>query len=507
MLLILPLLGFGQTVPVAPNMLLDIGGSGGYASVTPTCLKFDAQGNMYVTGNSGGLNKVDFDPSAGVTYPVSDGSSLFLAKYSAAGALVWVKGLVAGLVLGAGEVNGLDVDRNGNITVIGQIHPKRQIDPSDYPNYFVDAFVLHLDNSGNVLWEKFVESGSKVIPKDPGRLIIYSDIQTGYKVASDAAGNLIAVFSFGGSPDVDGKVTAKANYDGLVVKYDPNGNVIWKFDLGATVGRDNSALAALVDKDNNIIIAGYGNGMVNYNPLGTPVIVNEEHSIFLAKYSPAGILQWIKSINGYEVDYYMTLALDGQDNIYVNGLFTAPINFDGMQTLSPNGQQDMFIAKYSSAGNLLYDKNMGGTGAAMLNRGMVAGPDNSLYLSGNFKGKPDLDPSSSVAEINSNGTLGMFLAKYDDNGNYQWAFGIPSFGNAGDRLDVNLSSGSAISNVGAKYVNVNSNNEILLIGQFQTTKNFDATGCGLSNMTAQGSGDIFIVRYAPTTEVPITNNT
>jgi gliding motility-associated-like protein len=389
--------------------------------------------------------------------------------------------------------------------VIGWRPSTRPTDPP--PNHYVDAFIMHLDNSGNVLWEKLIESGSRNIPVDPKRLMIYSDIQTGYKVASDNAGNLIAVFKFGGSPDVDGKITAKGNNDGLVVKYAPNGSVIWKFDLGATVGRDNTALEALVDKDNNIIIAGYGNGMVDYNPLGTPAIVSEDHSIFLAKYSPAGILQWIKSINGYDVDYKMTLALDGQDNVYVNGLFTAPINFGGTQTLSTIGQQDMFIAKYSSAGNLLYDKNMGGAGAAMLNRGMVTGPDNSLYLTGNFKGKADLDPSSSVAELNSNGAISMFLAKYDDNGNYQWAFGIPGFGNSTDILDVNVNGGTAISDIGAKYVNVNSNNEIVLIGQFQKTKNFDATGCGLSTMTAQGNDDMFIVRYVPTATILVTNNT
>jgi hypothetical protein len=63
-LLTLPVSGFGQTVPVAPNMLLDIGGALG--GVTPTCLKFDIQGNMYVLGKYGNLDAVDFDPSAGV---------------------------------------------------------------------------------------------------------------------------------------------------------------------------------------------------------------------------------------------------------------------------------------------------------------------------------------------------------------------------------------------------------------------------------------------------------
>jgi gliding motility-associated-like protein len=483
-LLTLPVSGFGQTVPVAPNMLLDMGGLG--ASVTSTILKFDAQGNIYVTGNYGNLYAIDFGSSAGVINPGVDNAGYFVAKYSTAGALVWVRVFGGGTLA---EVNGLDVDRNGNITVIGRIPPHQKGTKPLAFNW--DAFIWHLDNNGDVLWKKLID--------DDG-----DGNQIGYKVASDDAGNVIAVFSYTVLAKAEGTITAKGATDGLVVKYDTNGNVIWKFNLGATGGYDNSALEALVDKDNNIIIAGYTKGTVNYNPLGTPVNVTADNSIFLAKYSPDGILQWIKSINGYMVNYNMTLALDGQDNIYINGSINEPINFGGTQTLTPIGDQDIFIAKYSSAGNLLYHKNMGGTGATMLNRGMVAGPDNSLYLTGNFTGKVDLDPSSSVAELNSNGAISMFLAKYDDNGNYQWAFRVADIVGFGKTLSFNFAG--ELLRIGAMYVNVNSSNEIFVTGQFQSTVNFDGTGCGVSNMTAKGS-DMFIVRYTATTTVPVINNT
>jgi len=505
LLLVLPVYGFGQTVPVAPNMLLDIGGLG--TDVISTDLKFDAQGNIYVAGNYiDNKNAIDFDPSAGVTTVGSNGSSCFIAKYSAAGALVWVKSF--------GEdgrvANGLDIDRNGNITVIGRVPSKKQKEPYDI-NIYEDAFILHLDNSGNVLWEKLIESRSKIIPVDPYGNYKYYDIQTGYKVASDDDGNLIAVFSFDGSPDVDGKVTAKGITDGLVVKYDTNGNVIWKFNLGATGNYSNLVLQALVDKDNNIIIAGYINGTVNYNPLGTPVNVNGYY-MFLAKYSPAGILQWIKNIDGYLINDNMRLALDGQNNIYINGAFFSRVDFGVAPTLTPTsiGSQDIFIAKYSSGGNLLYHTSIGGTKSSMLDGGMVVGPDNSLYLTGNFTGKVDVDPSSSVAELTSKGAIDMFLAKYDDNGNYQWAFGVAGIKSYGNIPSANPNSNDELFKIGARYINVNSSNEIFVTGGFDSSVNFDATGCGVSNMTAKsasGLNDMFIVRYTPTTEKPVTNNT
>lgn len=500
-LLTLPVYGFGQRVPVAPSMLLGIGGLD--AAVYSSNLKFDAQGNTYVTGYFIDRNdKTDFDPSAGVTtLGITNSNSGYIAKYSAAGVLVWVKSF-------KGQSNGLDIDRNGNVTVIGERNSSK-VHPN--VNRYVDAFILHLDNSGNVLWERSIESGSKNIPIDPNRIIIYQDLQTGYKVASDDAGNLIAVFTYGGSPDVDGMITANGTYDGLVVKYDPNGNVIWKFNLGATGLFNNSALEALVDKDDNIIIAGYTDGVVNYNPLGTPVNVTADNSMFLAKYSPAGILQWVKSINGSRPRYNIRLALDGQDNIYINGSFTDLIDFGVAPKLTPNGTQDIFIAKYSSGGNLLYHKSIGGPGAAMVNGGLTTGPDNSLYLTGNFSGKVDVDLSSSVVELNSGGMVGMFLTKYDDNGNYQWAFRVPGIYSGSVR---NFNSAGAYLRLGVQDINVNSSNEIFATGGFQSTVNFNGTGCGVNSLTAKntddpssGSTDMFIVRYTPTIEIPVTNNT
>jgi gliding motility-associated-like protein len=499
LLLTLPVCGFGQKVPVAPSMLLDIGGSN--ANVYAADMKSDAQGNTYVTGKfRDTYNTMDFDPSAGVT-ALGLNYSGFIAKYSAAGALVWVKPFT-------GDGNGLDIDRNGNITVIG-LRPSEKAVTN--VNSYLDAFTLHLDNNGNVLWEKLIKSGSKDIPVDPNRLITYQDVQTGYNVASDDAGNLIAVFTFGGSPDVEGIVTAKGTGDGLVVKYDTNGNVIWKFNLGATGPFSNSALETLVDKDNNIVVAGYTDGTVNYNPLGTPFNVTAENTMFLAKYSPAGILQWIKTINANANRNNVKLALDSQDNIYINGSFNYQIDFGVAPTLTAKGFQDIFIAKYSSGGNLLYHKSIGASGATMLNAGLATGPDNSLYLTGNFTGKVDVDPSPSVSELSSNGTIDMLLAKYDDNGNYKWAFRVPGIAALSDRI--NLSFGEFLP-YGFKDVTINSSNEIFVNGTFQLTVNFNGTGCGVNSMTAKndydpksGFADMFIVRYTPTIEIPITNNT
>jgi len=497
----LPFYGFGQKIPVAPSLMLNIGGEDAIAYGSN--LKLDDQGNTYVIGGLNAKpNNVDFDPSGGIS-TLGVNARGFIAKYSAAGALVWVKSF-------SGVGNGLDLDRNGNITVTGEKPPKVR---HDNANAYSDAFILHLDNNGNVLWEKLVESGSKNIPVDPDRMIIYQDLQVGYKVSSDDAGNLIAAFEFGGSPDVEGEITSKGTYDGLVVKYDTNGNVIWKFSLGSTGSYHNSAIEALVDSKNDIIVAGYTNGTVNYNPLGTPVNVKGNNTFFIAKYSPAGILQWIKTVIVNAERNNVKLALDSQDNIYINGSFSYQVDFGVAPTLVAKGPQDIFIAKYSSGGNLLYHKSINGTNATVLNTGMTTGPDNSLYLTGNFLGKVDFDHSPNLAERNSNESINMFLAKYDENGNYKWVFRVPDLAGGTGTL-INLIFAGELLKVGVQDVKVNSSDEIVVTGAFSTTTNFNGTGCGVNSMTPHnvnplfpGLTDMFIIRYSPTNEIPIANNT
>ncbi|RZL19946.1 MAG: gliding motility-associated C-terminal domain-containing protein [Pedobacter sp.] len=500
LLLTLPFWALAQKVPVAPDMLFQVGGPN--ADVYSTNIKGDAQGNTYVTGRITDKSKtVDTYPSPGFN---EFGYGGFLAKYSAAGALVWVKPFV-------GEASGLDIAPSGNVTVIGT-KPSARPSP-DNVNHYDDAFILHFDNNGNLLWNKVIKSGTKVIPIDPDRLQPYFDLETGYDVASDDAGNLVAVYRIGGSPDVDGIITAKGTYDGLVVKYDTNGNILWKFNLGSTGTTHNLALQALFDKGNNIIIAGYTDGTVDYNPLGTPVNVTAANTIFIAKYSPSGILLWIKTINANATKNNIKLALDGEDNIYINGSSSSTLDFGLGPPLPSKGIQDLFIAKYSAQGNLLYHKTMNGPNAIMLNTGLALGPDNSLYLTGNFFGKVDVDPSASVAELNSNGSIGLFLAKYDDNGNYQWAFRIPSImgGDIGSGLGLNY--GSDYYNRGVQDISVNNSSEIYLTGAFQYTVNFNGTGCGINSLTAKSIDvdnkvltDMFVVRYTPTSEIPVTNN-
>jgi gliding motility-associated-like protein len=466
-LLVLPLTGICQ---VEPAWVADMGGPG---NATSTIIKVDAQNNMYVTGIYTGT--VDFDPSSSGTKNLTatgTGYDAFIAKYNASGTLVWASSFGG---VGTDQPNGLDVDINGQITVTGQFDSQPMIVPglSNLTAVGRDAFVIHLDGSGNFLWAKAISG---------------TGVENGSKVVSDASGNLVVTAQFQSTINVGGtNIAPKGTRDGLLVKYDAAGNIIWKFSLGDI--DDNSIIGAVIDKNDNITISGYINGTVNFNPLGSVDNASGNNSIFIAQYSSSGILRWKTVILGTAqgADYNLNMALDAQNNIYMTGVFGAPINFGSATPLRPQGTQDVFLAKYNGQnGATQFYKGIGNTGSFIHSYGIVVSPDNNIYLAGYFTGTIDFDLSAAVANVKDHGKEDMFLAKYDVGGNYKWAFGL---GN------------NSCNNNMARSVAVDGNNDVLLTGSFCSTVNFNESGCASTSSAQSLVRDLFIAKYTTTTAV------
>ena len=72
---------------------------------------------------------------------------------------------------------------------------------------------------------------------------------------------------------------------------------------------------------------------------------------------PAQTYQWVSIPAGYTVN---GIATDGEGNVYVVGRYDAAATI-GSFTLSPldmfSGYSDIFVAKYNSAGTVLWAKN------------------------------------------------------------------------------------------------------------------------------------------------------
>ncbi len=169
----------------------------------------------------------------------------------------------------------------------------------------------------------------------------------------------------------------------------------------------------------NIYVTGYFKSY--YLNLGNLTLTNTGANVnthfFVAKYDSAGKEIWAKSTGGWPGDMGRGIVVEPYGNFYVTGSFYSPITF-GTTTLTANGTQDIFIAKYDKLGNVVWAKNYGGT-KEDAGSDINLDPDGNLYITGSFK-SPTISFSSQLI-TNTNTFSDAFVAKCDSLGNFIWA--------------------------------------------------------------------------------------
>ncbi|MBK6523854.1 MAG: T9SS type A sorting domain-containing protein [Sphingobacteriaceae bacterium] len=307
-----------------------------------------------------------------------------------------------------------------------------------------------------------------------------------------------------------------------------------------------------INSSSEIFLSGNYAQSVDFDPSAStntltspPTYVN----VFMSKYNSSGALQLVKGIGdvagGSVLETVQNIIRDGSGNVYITGYFQGSVDFDpsaSTQTLTSVGSNDIFLAKYNSAGSLVWAKSMGGAGAD-LGIALKIDASNNIILTGHFNSTDcDFDPSASTNSLATNGLYDVFIAKYDNNGNYLNAINVGGTGddksfsialdgsnniyiagsmNATVDFDpsastVNLTSAGSTDGYFAKYSNslayvtagliggtssdqvsgieVNSTNEIIVGGQYQGTADFDPTAA-TQNITAANGIDAFFAKY------------
>lgn len=463
--LLLPLVGVCQLQPSVPQWVIDIGSSTGSSIVAAE--KIDKQNNTYITGIF--MGTVDFDPSSAVKNLTSNSGSfdVFVAKYDTNGALIWAVSMGG---TGIDQPDGLAVDANGNVCIVG-IYNSASFDADPGPGVSIltnaggfDIFAIKLDINGNFLWAKSIGN---------------SGTDYANKVAMDSQGNCIIAGQFQSTLTIGATVLpASGSFNGLAVKFDPAGNLLWAIDLGLT--GTNTISGVNIDSNDNIIVGGALSGTVNYNPLGTPYILTAAGS-FVAKYAPSGQLIWVQSVTGGMNG--AGVCVDSHNNVYGISPFTSSVTFSAAPTLNAVGSQDLALWKYSPAGGFQFAKDIGGSGASLSSYDVTVSTNDYIYISGALTGTADFDPSINVALIKYHGQEDLFLAQYDVSGNYQWA--------------IAAGNNSCSNNLG-RSVAVDGNNNVFFSGSFCSTINFDVSNCTTYSLTSQSPiRDSFLAKYVP----------
>lgn len=225
-------------------------------------------------GTYGDMIAVDKDNNAYVVGSVP-WSTISIAKYSAAGALLWQRAFDNPGTREQGSWVALDPA--GNALIAGYVVAGASNDPNG-------LVVLKYDPAGNLLWQD-------VIPSAFGYAL---------RAASDAAGN---VFVLGRAwlANASGNTT----HDIVTIKYSPNGTRQWVRSLGFDATSADSPASMAVTKTGNVIVTG-----------------GSTAGMLMAAYDPAGNQLWSKTVPASTGATDVALGPNGEF-IVVGGTYSA----------------------------------------------------------------------------------------------------------------------------------------------------------------------------------------
>ncbi|MHA1342927.1 MAG: SBBP repeat-containing protein [Promethearchaeota archaeon] len=297
--------------------------------------------------------------------------------------------------------NGLAVDSNNNIYLVGT-----------FSNISADIIILKYDSSGVLLWKR---CWSKGLQNDNGT-----------NIAVDSGDNIYVI----------GYTWSGSEYDGILIKYNSSGNLIWSALIGESNGLNERIYGITVDSKDYIYLTGYkyNNSQLNndllivkYNTTGAElwsrtwdstigglenegrdIIVDSNDDIYvigheqnltsdwditLVKFNSSGKKEWYKIWRRSNSDKAFGVAIDSQNNIYIAG----------ETERTGGGFENMVLIKYNKSSSFIWERKWGILGDDDEGRGVIIDSKDNIYLTGH-------------SDKTQPGNKDIWLTKYDSNG-------------------------------------------------------------------------------------------
>jgi len=443
-------------------------------------------GNVITAGSFSGT--ADFDPGPGTQTLTAQTSDLFISVLSPTGNYVTAKQIKGDYPK---SITDLILDKKGNIYTIGNYTGTVDFDFNSQTTYTLtsnggtDIFVCKYYPNGSIAWGAGMGSS-------------YTScgiFECGYSLVTDNQGNVYATGHFVSTADFDPgpgtyNLQASGEYDIFICKLDSNGHLIWAKKIGGY--GDDRAYSIKLDKSGNLYLGGFFSQTVDFDPgSGTQSLqALGERDAFICKLTNNGDLLWVKQFGGTgSTTSLYSLELDASDNIYFTGTFIGTTDFDpGPATfnLTSSGDNDVYIGKLNSSGNLVWAKKIGGTGYDDV-RTLALDNNANVYIAGCFSETVDFDPGNSTYNITSYGGRDIYFLKLTSTGNFVYAKAM----------------GGAENDAALDLV-LDTLQNIYITGYFTAIGDFDPDQ-GTSNLISNGSTDAFVFKMYSNTGIPEIN--
>ena len=283
------------------------------------------------------------------------------------------------------------------------------------------VFVAKYNTSGDCLWVKCFGG-----TYGPG----VTDINTGRGISVDAAGNCYVT---GGYVDPVGSSITFAsdvlNGNGgtqlFLVKYDNSGNEVWARQMTTDGSPNHEVFGIETDASgNSYITGGSAYDDITFGSITVPA------GSFAAKYDASGNVVWATRISDGYYTGAVSISFDASGNSYIAGYKegTRTFNTSTPTTLTAIGDRDAFIGKINASGVLQWVEHFGDAlsgiptyGKFCIGKAIKVDASGNLYVAGDYYSLITIG-ATTLTKSNTS-AVGVFLAKFDNNGNPIWVKG------------------------------------------------------------------------------------
>lgn len=358
---------------------------------------FDSSGGITTTTDGG---YITFGTALGAGGDITTsygGSDYWIAKLDADGTIEWQRSYGGSSYDGAGgdlriETAKIRQTPDGGY-ILGANTGSSDGDVSVFNGEWSDVWLVKIDSSGNIEWEKSFGTPSEEY---------FSDI----KVTDE--GGFIMTY-----------VTSNWNtliFSSTVTKLDALGNVEWSNSYGSGEFKFSFLYSIFQTSDGGYIATGHTDEDDSPDTPANeifPGFNDPTARLWVLKISASGALDWAKTYGGTDIEEGYCIVEDTNGNYVVSGMSYSG-DGDVIGHPNPNNVQSSWILKLDNSGGLLWQKTFGQASGAYNVRVMT---DGNYAIGGSFYS--DMEANGEV--LTSLGGTDQYLKKLDQaTGNAIW---------------------------------------------------------------------------------------
>jgi len=272
-----------------------------------------------------------------------------------------------------------------------------------------DAIIVKYGNDGNVVWKNNFGGGG----------------HDQFNSVTAVSGGVVAVgwsfeSSFGNGNWAG--VTGNGGSDAIIVKYNSDGNIVWKNNFG---GRGDDRFLSVAAVPGGVVAVGYSFAPSFGSGDWAGVTGRGGANAIIVKYGYDGNIVWKNNFGGAGNDFFTAVAAASSGIIVAGWTREDSFGNGDWESFMGRGRSDGIVVKYDNDGNVVWKNNFGGAGpdaftsVAELSGGFVA----VGYSHGPSFGNGDW------VGVTGHGGGDAIAVKYDNDGNIVWKSNFGGGGN------------------------------------------------------------------------------